>query len=277
MTTEKKLQVAVFGAHPDDCEAYFGGTAALFASLGHQVTFVSMTNGDAGHHVKGGGELARIRLEEANEARKRLGIANYFVLDYHDGELLPTLDLRRHIVRIIRRYGADLVFTHRPNDYHPDHRYGSMAVQDAAYMVMVPNVCPDVEALRQNPVFLYLQDHFRKPYPFQPDVVVGVDSVWQKKMDGMTAHVSQFGEWLPWIDGYEAEVSSDPLVAARQAVERYTFPIDDAIRARLEVFYGDAAAHVCHAEAFEVCEYGRQPAQQEILELFPMLPRAAAG
>lgn len=277
MTTETKLQVVVVGAHPDDCEAYAGGTAALFASLGHEVTFVSMTNGDAGHHLKGGGDLARIRLEEAKEAQKRLGIAHYFVLDNHDGELLPTMEVRRHIVRIIRRYGADLVITHRPNDYHPDHRYGSMAVQDAAYMVMVPNVCPDVAPLRRNPVFLYLQDGFRKPYPFQPDVAVNVDAVWQKKIEGMTAHVSQFGEWLPWIDGYEAEVSSDPLLAARQAVERYTFPIDEAVRSRLKHFYGEAAEGVQHAEAFEICEYGRQPGDLDILELFPMLPRSTAG
>ncbi len=277
MTTEQQLKVVVFGAHPDDCEAYCGGTAALFASLGHQVTFVSMTNGDAGHHLKGGGELARLRLEEAREAQKRLGIAHYFVLDNHDGELLPTLELRRHIVRIIRRYGADLVITHRPNDYHPDHRYGSMAVQDAAYLVMVPNVCPDVEPLRRNPVFLYMQDRFRKPYPFQPDIVVDVDSIWAKKLHGMAAHVCQFGEWLPWIDGYEAEVSSDPLQAAKQAVERYTFPIDGDIRARLAHFYGKASQEVEHAEAFEICEYGRQPSAQEILQLFPMLPQPAGG
>ncbi len=271
----RQLQVVVFGAHPDDCEAYCGGTAALFAELGHEVTFVSMTNGDAGHHRKGGGELARIRLEEAREAQRRLGISHYFILDVHDGELFPTLEVRRHIVRLIRRYGADLVITHRPNDYHPDHRYGSMAVQDAAYLVMVPNVCPDAAPLRRNPVFLYMQDRFRKPYPFQPDIAINVDPVWPRKLHGMAAHVSQFGEWLPWIDGYEAEVSVDPLEAAKQAVERYTFPIDDAVRARLHSFYGEDAFSVQRAEAFEICEYGRQPGEREIPDLFPMLPRPA--
>lgn len=275
MTKQDTLNIVVFGAHPDDCEAYFGGSAALFTGLGHQVTFVCLTNGDAGHHRIGGGELARIRLAETEESKKRLGIANYIVLDNHDGELQPTLELRRQIVRLIRRYGADMVFTHRPNDYHPDHRYGSIAVQDAAYVVMVPNVCPDTEALRRNPVFLYLQDRFSKPNPFTPDVVLDLDSVWEQKLDSMAAHVSQFGEWLPWVDGYQAEVSKDPVEAARQSVRRYVFPIDETMRQRLVAHYGEAGRSVQHAEAFEVCEYGHQPSQQELLALFPMIPQRA--
>jgi LmbE family N-acetylglucosaminyl deacetylase len=270
MTTPNPLQIIVFGAHPDDCEAFFAGSALLFAAAGHQVTFVCLTNGDAGHHRKGGGELARIRLEETKEAQKRLGIANYFVLDNHDGELLPTLELRRHIVRLIRRYGADMVFTHRPNDYHPDHRYGGIAVQDAAYLVMVPNICPDTPVLRRNPAFFYLQDNFKKPYPFTPEVALDIDAVWEKKLHAMAAHVSQFGEWLPWIEGYEAEVSSDPLIAARQAAERYAFPIDGPVRECLRRHYGDRADGVQHAESFELCEYGGQPDEQELRRLFPM-------
>lgn len=270
MTTTNPLQIIVFGAHPDDCEAFFGGSALLFAQLGHQVTFVCLTNGDAGHQLKGGGQLARIRLAETKESQKRLGIANYFVLDNHDGELLPTLQLRHHIVRLIRRYGADMVFTHRPNDYHPDHRYGSMAVQDAAYLVMVPNVCPDAPVLRRNPAFFYLQDRFQKPYPFTPDVALGIDAVWEKKLHAMAAHVSQFGEWLPWIDGYEDQVSDDPEVAARQAAERYAFPIDLPVRECLRRHYGATAEGVQHAEAFELCEYGGQPDAAELHRLFPM-------
>nr|MCU0229569.1 PIG-L family deacetylase [Bryobacterales bacterium] len=69
----------------------------------------------------------------------------------------------------------------------------------------------------------------------------------------------------------------DPVEAAAQAAGRYTFPINDAIRARLTYFYGEAAAQVRHAEAFEICEYGGQPTEAEILRLFPMLPRRATS
>jgi LmbE family N-acetylglucosaminyl deacetylase len=277
MSTNSPLQIIVFGAHPDDCELFCGGTAALFVDLGHEVTFVSLTNGDSGHHLKGGGDLTRIRYAECMEAKERLGLTNYFVLDNHDGELQPTLELRKQIVRLIRRHGADLVFTHRPNDYHPDHRYGSIAVQDAAYTVMVPNICPDTPPLRRNPVFFYLQDRFRKPYPFVPDVSIDVSSVWERKLAAGAAHVSQFGEWLPWVDGYEDKVSKDPVEASRQSVEQYALPIDPEVRDRLRVFYGEEAAEkIQHAESFELCEYGGQPDEAGIRRLFPMLPQKGA-
>ena len=105
----------------------FGGTAALFAAMGYAVKFVSVTNGDAGHQSEGGGTLAKRRTAEAQEAGKRLGVT-YDVLDNHDGELLPTLDVRLQIIRKIREWNADVVIAPRPNDYHPDHRYTGVLV-----------------------------------------------------------------------------------------------------------------------------------------------------
>ena len=147
-----KLRVIAFGAHPDDCDIRAGGTAAQFAALGHAVKFVSVTNGDAGHQTEGGGALAMRRRAEAMESARRLGVT-YEVLDNHDGELLPTVEVRGQIIRRIREWRADIVLAPRPNDYHPDHRYTGVLVQDAAYMVVVPNICPDTPALRKNPAF----------------------------------------------------------------------------------------------------------------------------
>src|SRR5512142_2317493 len=169
---EGKLRVIAFGAHPDDCDIRFGGTAAKFAALGHRVKFVAVTNGDAGHQSEGGGALARRRRAEAQEAGRRLGIAEYEVLDNHDGELEPTLAVRQQVIRRIRRWNVDVVIAPRPNDYHPDHRYTGVLVQDSAYMVVVPNIVPDVPPLRRNPVFLYQQDNFQRPNPFRPDIAV---------------------------------------------------------------------------------------------------------
>src|SRR5229473_970550 len=76
------LRIIAFGAHPDDCDQKAGGTAAKWAAQGHQVKFVAVTNGDAGHQTKGGGALAKRRRAEAMESAKRLGI-EYEVLDNH--------------------------------------------------------------------------------------------------------------------------------------------------------------------------------------------------
>ena len=130
-SSDGKLNIIAFGAHPDDCDQRAGGTAAKYAALGHRVRFVSVTNGDAGHQTEGGGALAARRRAEAQEAGRRIGI-EYVVLDNHDGELLPTLHVREQIIRQIRQWKADLVLAPRPNDYHPDHRYTGVLLQDAA-------------------------------------------------------------------------------------------------------------------------------------------------
>src|SRR5881296_1073849 len=194
---ERKLNVIAFGAHPDDCDGRAGGVGEKYAALGHRVRFVAVTNGDAGHQSEGGGALAARRRAEAEEAGRRIGV-EYVVLDNHDGELLPTIPVREQIIRQMRQWKADLVLAPRPNDYPPDHRYTGILVQDAAYMVVVPNVTPDTPALRKNPVFMYFEDNFQKPTPFTPDVAVAIDDVIDKKVSMLDAHVSQYYEWMPW-------------------------------------------------------------------------------
>ncbi len=270
----QQIRVIAFGAHPDDCDLGAAGTAAMFAKMGNAVKFVSVTNGDAGHQDMGGGELANRRRAEAMESARRLGIT-YEVLDNHDGELLPTLEVRKQIIRRIREWKADIVIAPRPNDYHPDHRYTGVLVQDAAYMVVVPNVVPDVPPLRKNPVFLYFQDGFQRPNPFRPDIAISIDDVYDQKIDAMDAHVSQFYEWLPWVDGSLDSVPKDKVARkawlAQQSQKRQITP---AIRASLEKWYGaDKGAQVKHAEAFEICEYGKQPTEEQIRQLFPMLSK----
>ena len=267
----ESLNIIVIGAHPDDADVYAGGTAALYAQMGHSVKFVSLTNGDAGHQHEGGGALARRRRVESEEAGKRLGIAQYQVLDHHDTELLPTLEVRQQVIRLIRTWKANVVMTHRPNDYHPDHRYTSLVVQDAAYLVSVPNVCPDTPPLHKNPLFVFLQDHFQKPYPFQPDIAIAIDQTFDKKIAALDAHVSQFYEWLPWIENTK-DMPQDRQERINFLKKQWSKKITPATLKSLEQWYGkEKAAEVQHAEVFEICEYGRQPTVAEIRELFPML------
>ena len=161
----EKLRIMVIGAHPDDAEDA-GGTAAKYIEMGHTVRLVSVTNGDAGHQSMGGGPLALRRSREAKKAGEAIG-AEYIVLGNHDGELMPTLENRRTLIMVIREFMPDMIFTHRTNDYHPDHRYTGILVQDAAYMVMVPNIVPETPPLKKNPVIMFLHDRFTKPNPLE--------------------------------------------------------------------------------------------------------------
>ncbi|MDR3635298.1 MAG: PIG-L family deacetylase [Isosphaeraceae bacterium] len=266
------LRVIVFGAHPDDCELKAGGTAARWAKLGHKVKFVSVTNGDIGHHESTGDSLAKRRTAEVRRCAQILGITTE-VLDNHDGELMPTLENRRTITRLIRNWQADLVLSPRTNDYHPDHRYTGILVQDAAFMVIVPAFCPEVPALRKNPVFMYLEDGFKKPNPFHADVVVPIDEVFEKKIACMDALASQFYEWNPWLFGYSEEVPKEPAARLPWIQKRFGDRFSaTAVRFRKELVerLGEEKGRaVKYAEAFEVCEYGSQPSPEELMRLFP--------
>lgn len=272
--SEERLRVLVFGAHPDDCDITTGGTAALYSRMGHSVTFVSVTNGDAGHQEMAGAALARRRYAETQVSAKALGV-EYRVLDNHDGELLPTLERRREIIGIIREIRPDLVMSPRPNDYHPDHRYVAQLIQDAAYMVTVPNVVAFHTHLSVDPVIVYVSDHFQKPYPFSPDVVVAIDDVIEQKIDGLHAHESQFYEWLAYNGRHLHEVPADP--AARRAWLRQRFENrlqNDANRYRdllLKRYGAERGAKVRYAEAFEGCEYGARLTAANVDRLFPFV------
>ncbi len=270
------LQVIVIGAHPDDCDICAGGTAIQWAKMGHQVKFLSLTNGDAGHQSMGGGALARRRRAESQEVARRLGIAEYEVLDNHDGELVPSLEVRKQVIKAIREWKADVVILPRPNDYHPDHRNTGLVVQDAAYMVIVPNVVTEVPPLEKNPVFLYCRDRFSKPNPFSPDIAVDIDAVYDQKTYALDAHQSQFYEWLPWTAHRLDEVPSDPVERLNWLGKIRKRTITEEIRHSLTRWYGpERGPWTSQAEAFEICEYGNQPTVTEIHELFPMLPNPA--
>lgn len=268
---QAQVRVIIIGAHPDDCDNDAGGTAALFVKMGHAVKFVSVTNGDAGHETMDRADLAKVRATEAQNAGKILGV-EYTVLNNHDGELEPTLEVRLQIIREIRKWNADIVIAPRPNDYHPDHRYTGILVQDAAYMVGVPHVASDTPPLRKNPVFLYTEDGFDKPNPFVPDISVDITDVYQQKINALAAHKSQFFDWLPWIGGYTDQVPKSDEDRITWLAKIRKQPITKDERTNLEKWYGkDKSVFITDTESFEICEYGWQPTDEDIRALFPML------
>jgi LmbE family N-acetylglucosaminyl deacetylase len=259
------LRVIVFGAHPDDCDLEAGGIAIKYAKMGHKVKFVSMTNGDAGHQSMGGGALAKRRMAEAREAGLRFGV-EYTVLDNHDGELMPTLENRLKVIREIRNWNADIVITHPSNDYHPDHRYTSLLVQDASFMVIVPNVAPDTPPLKKNPVFFWSNST-------DPDIAVDIDDVADQKIYAASAHESQFFEWLPWLDGTLEKVPKDKDERLKFMRIWLTTP-NDAVRQCLKKWYSEQkASDIKFTESFRLADYSRKPDHEELLKLFPIIKK----
>lgn len=267
------LRVIMIGAHPDDGEFYSGGTAALWAQAGAKVQIVAMTSGDAGHQSQGRRVLARRRAAESRRSAGILGVS-WRTLGIHDGEVVLSLKARQAVIRAIREWKANIVITHRTNDYHPDHRYTGQIVQDAAYLVTVPGICPDTPRLEYNPVFMYFQDDFKKPEPFKADVVVDVTPIMEEKWRSLDSMESQMYEWIPWLEKKLEEVPS----SAQERLEWLKSYMGDYFRSwakGLEELIAEryGAGHVSKAEfaeAFELCEYGRQPSREELWEMFPL-------
>lgn len=268
----ESLRIIAFGAHPDDCDLKIGGVAALWARLGHQVRFVSLTNGDAGHQTLAGATLARRRQAEAAAAGQVLGV-EYVLLDNHDGELLPTLENRRAVIQLIRNLQPHLVLGPRPYDYHPDHRAAALLVQDAAYMVTVPNVVALTDHLPSNPVILYTSDHFERPAPFTPDIAIDIDGALVQKLEAIACHASQFYEWLPFNAGVLDQVPTSDAERRAWLGERLRRRFQqeaDRARAPLLARYGaERGGRIRCAESFEVCEYGAPLPPALAADLFP--------
>ena len=274
MSDRKSLKLLVIGAHPDDCEVKAGGLATLYRQAGHIVRFVSLTNGATGHHEIGGIELARQRQQEAANLSGISGV-EYTILDNHTGELEPSVANRKDVIRLIRKFDPDLVLTHRPWDYHPDHRYTGMLVQDASYILTVPNMAPLTPHLQHMPIIMYLGDTFQKPIPLEPDVVVDIDSVVEAKLDMLHCHPSQMYEWLPYnrgdLDRVPADESGRRAYLANGRLPQFS-DVANRHRERLIELYGsDRGARVQYAEAFETCEYGAPLTTEARQRLFPFL------
>src|SRR5947207_5058808 len=204
----RPLRIIAFGAHPDDAELKFAGTATLFAAQGAKVKLVALTNGDVGHFAQAGGPLAQRRKAEVEACHKTLGVDTE-VLDIHDGELMPDLETRRKVANVIRDYQADIVLSHRPYDYHPDHRAVGTLANDTAVLVVAPFFSPYTPPTKKNPIYLYYSDAFTHPYPFDPILAVGFDDVAQKKWDCISAMPSQFGDADSWQARYRPNVPTD--------------------------------------------------------------------
>jgi len=288
---DRQIRVLYIGAHPDDGDFHGGGLLLKCVKAGHKVKILSMTDGSSGHQTMKSEPLKERRLLETQEVTRLTGI-EYEVLGYRDGSLVADLSTREAVIRAIREYNPDVVVTHRTCDYHADHRNTALAVQDAAYLLIVPNVCPDTPPMEKNPVILFSYDHFKNP-PFAPHFVVDTDDVVEQKFEMLACHVSQVYEWLPFTCGNLWDVPADP--AARLAwlhEPRVPDGIPDAeilkmsapgctsevreatpaakYREKLIARYGEEKGRaVKFAEAYELSEYGSPLTAELEKVLFP--------
>lgn len=289
----KKLKILMIGAHLDDNDFRGGGVTLKYLSLGHEVRYLSVCNGSGGHHELSAPEIAARRRKEADAVADLIGIT-YDIWDIEDCELVADLDTRKRMVRYIREYSPDIIFTHRTNDYHADHRNAALLVQDASYLLTVPNFCSDVPAMRVMPVIMYFYDKFVNPV-FAPDIVIPTDDVIDKKYEMFNCHVSQVYEWLPYEKGTLDQVPSDPeerlewlkcpriprdkILTSAEDLNVYSPSNNSEYReATPAVKYRDKIAErygkqiadsTLFAEAFQVSEYGEALTEENTKILFP--------
>ena len=259
-------RILVLGAHPDDAEFFAGGFLASHAERGSAISIVSVTNGQSGHHEMPSDRLVERRRREAAASGALLN-ASYVTWDFPDGYLQPTLDLREAIIRTIRDFQPSLVLTHRPFDYHPDHRAVGQAVQDASYMVLVPKIAPGHPTPAREPIVAYMVDLFTRPCSFRADVVIDVSPYLERVIDLLSCHESQFFEWMPWIDRSEHEVPGEKGYAQRQWLRSWYLK---RTLHRIDRFWNSAWGPAPELlEAYEISEYAGRPNDELLNRLFP--------
>ncbi len=261
MQAMSKRTYMFVGGHPDDADNKFGGTAILLKKLGCDIVFVAVTDGSAGHPTMDRQALAVRRRGEAELVAEYLGIT-YVVMDTPDGELVPDLPTRSKLIRLIREHKPDVLISHKPTDYHPDHRAAGQLVQDCSFLLTVPLVCPDVPAMSDAPYVFHI--HGSRRNEFQPDVLVDIGSVVDQKMHSLALHESQIFEWLPFI-GHFSDETPKPTDDYLDWMKRHWG--DPGHVSRFAKLHRNPAA--AHLEVLERCEYGSTVTPDIAQELFP--------
>jgi LmbE family N-acetylglucosaminyl deacetylase len=236
---ETTQRILVILAHPDDPEFFCGGTLALWALAGHEITYQILTCGDKGFNPSSQPELTPeklcgIRRAEQSRAAAIIGAKAVHIMDRPDGHLVPDMDLRREVVRIIREHAPDVLLTCDPQNLfalyginHPDHRACGQVVLDAVF-----------PAAGNAAYFPELADRGVQPHmprevwcalTNQPNVTIDVTSTWDVKRNAILEHRSQVADvdkLLARLKSRRTEDSTDeaPRFEEKFRVVRYASP-----------------------------------------------------
>lgn len=271
-TNSDSPSLLIIGAHPDDAEYHAGGLATIYRALGRRVKMLSVTDGGAGHFRRTTGELVPLRRQESAAAGEVIG-ATYETLDFPDGQLVPSIEVRQRIIQEIREFQPDLVLTHRLCDYHPDHRATGQVVQDASYLITVPLVLPEVAPLFAPPVFAFMADLFTRPTRLRADVVIDIEQSLDSVVSMLACQRSQVYEWLPYSEGILEAVpdnEGERKEWLRDWYIQHVTPRADHFRTEIIAAFGKARGEKIElAEVFEISEYGASASPERLRELFP--------
>jgi LmbE family N-acetylglucosaminyl deacetylase len=190
-------RILAIHAHPDDVEILAGGTLALLAGLGHDLSIVTFTPGDCGSVDLPPDEIAAIRRREAAASAATIG-ASYTCLEFRDLVIFNDDPSRRRVAAALRRARPDIVLTASPIDYMADHEAASSLVRDCCFVISMPNYHAEVPACGAIP-HLYFMDPLagrdRDDQVVSPDFVVDVTTTFDRKRAMLAEHASQ-REWL---------------------------------------------------------------------------------
>jgi LmbE family N-acetylglucosaminyl deacetylase len=218
------MRIAAIHAHPDDSEILAGGTLALLAAQQHEITLVTLSDGDCGSNEHPPFEIARIRKAEAARAAALIG-ASYLWGGFHDLAIFNDAPSRRRVTALIRHLRPELVLTSAPSDYLADHEMTALLVRDACFGAAAPNYQTtgfgDPPALTWIP-HLYFMDPIegldREGRPVTPDFTVDVTSTFATKRAMLACHESQ-RNWLRDQHGMDDYLDTMEQWTRRRAAE----------------------------------------------------------
>ena len=193
------MRILAIGAHPDDLELLAGGTLALYAGAGHDVTMAIATNGNVGHPTLAPQQIAEIRHVEARRAADVIG-AKLVWMDFDDEWLFNDRPTRERFIDVIRGARPDVVLAHSPTDYHPDHRNAGQVTVDARIPAAVRLVETTLPATDRIP-HLFLMDCLGG-IEFVPEAYVDITEALEVKGEMLLCHQSQ-DLWLRHFAGMD--------------------------------------------------------------------------
>jgi LmbE family N-acetylglucosaminyl deacetylase len=255
------MRIASIHAHPDDAEILAGGTLALLAAQGHDITIVTLSAGDCGSMTHGPSEAAEIRRTEATAAARIIG-ARYRWGGLCDMAIFSDDPSRRTVTGLLRDLAPEIVLTAAPSDYHCDHEATSQLVRDACFAAPIPNYAtpssrPALAAIPHLYFMDAVEQRDRSGNPVVPDFTINVESTFATKTAMLAKHVSQRA-WLQQRHGMDDYLKQ---------MENWT----RACGARAGVAFGEGFRQ------YKLHPYPQEPVLQQILSAYYVAPGSSAG
>ena len=209
------MNILAIGAHPDDIESSCGGTLAKYVKMGHKVFTATATNGNIGSATLPMEEIAAIRKEEARRAAAHIG-AEYICLDYDDEMFYEDKNARLKFIDLVRYCKADVILTHSPHDYNPDHELTSKIINDIAVMIPIAKIQTRNAPYDKIPIIAYFEPVYG--LGFVPTEYVDITDTMEIKMAMLREHQSQIS-WMQ--DNYKDTMADKDFFDNYYTIAKY--------------------------------------------------------